>query len=136
MKKLCVMLVGSAVILGLTGGAAEALPPFKKAFEEKYVKPANNEAFSEAFKAEGCNVCHVKGKKKDIRNAYGEALAKLIEGDAKHRLDEAGKESDDAKAAEMKKILGELDAAFTKVEAEKAPDGETFGAKIKAGKLP
>lgn len=112
---------------------ADALPPFKKAFDEKYVAPANDPAFTQAFGTAGCNVCHVNGQKKDVRNAYGEALAKLIKGDAAKRLKDAGPAG---KAAETKKLLGELNDAFTKTEADKSPSGPTYGELLKQHKLP
>jgi len=114
--------------------AAEALPPFKAAFEEKYVQPANDPVFAQNAKAAGCMICHVKGAKKNVRNGYGEALANLIGGDAQKRLKAAAKAG--AEVAEKDKIMKELDAAFSKVEAEKSPSGATYGELLKLHKLP
>lgn len=109
----------------LVGTAAFAFPPFKAAFEEKYVK-GGSPALQAAFKESGCNTCHVKGaeSKKD-KNPYGAELDKLMPGDIKERL-----------KTEKEAVLKELDAAFGKVEPMKAPGGKTWGEAIKAGMLP
>jgi hypothetical protein len=80
-----------AVCLMGVSRPANALTEFRKAFEDKYAKnnPDSNEDFKKAVKTASCNVCHVKGKKKEERNAYGQALAELIEGSAKERMDSA-----------------------------------------------
>jgi hypothetical protein len=112
---------------------ADAMKPFKDAFDAKYVTPANDAAFTAASKQAGCFVCHAKGEKKDVRNAYGEALAAQIPGNAKQRMQTAGAAG--AKA-EMEKLLRELNDAFAKVEAEKSADGTTYGDLLKQHKLP
>ncbi len=130
---LVALLLGASVFTS----PANALPDFKKAFEAKYVTNSSSEAFKDAFKAAGCNVCHVKGNMdKKARNAYGQALAKITGGHAKADLDSAKKTSDEARAAKLKEILKTLDGAFDKVEAQKAPSGQTYGDLLKAGKLP
>jgi len=124
-----------AVTLSMLVPSAQALPPFKNAFDAKYVKESENTEWQALAKKEGCNICHVKGEKeKNKQNAYGKELNKLIEGDAANRQKEA-------KAAgtldeENEKLLKELDEAFKKVEEMKSPTGETFGELLKAGKLP
>jgi hypothetical protein len=134
MRNISLIVWGGLVILGLPNGESHALPPFKKAFDQKYVQPANDPAFAKAAEDAGCMICHVKGQKKNVRNAYGEALAKLIDGDAEHRIKDAAKVGN--KAAETAKILKELDAAFSKVETEKSPAGPTYGELLKQHKLP
>lgn len=113
-----------------------AMPSFKKAFDEKYVDEHPNAEFKAAAKKEACNVCHVKGEKKDVRNSYGDALAELIEGSAQERVKNAGANKKDVEA----KLLEELKAAFEKTEAknvdEKDASSPTFGDLIKQGKLP
>ena len=122
--------------MGLSARAALALPAFKKAFETEYVKPSNNDDFESAAKKASCNVCHLKGKKKDVRNPYGEELAKLIEGSAKDRLAEAAKVNADAKDDETVKLNKELLAAFKKVEAIQSAAGKTYGELLQSGNLP
>ena len=73
-----------------------------------------------------------KGEKKDKRNAYGQELAKLIEGNAKERIKKAGA----GKKAETERVLEELSKAFDKVEKIKAKSGGTYGDLLKEGKLP
>lgn len=134
MRKISLIVLGGLVILGLFTSESHALPPFKKAFDAKYVQPANDPVFAKDAEAAGCMICHVKGAKKSVRNPYGEALAKLIDGDAEHRIKDAAKAGN--KAAETTKVLKELDAAFSKVEAEKSPSGPTYGELLKQHKLP
>jgi hypothetical protein len=136
MRSLVVVLLGGALLMFGSIRSADALPAFKKAFEAKYVDNNKDEAFKEVVKKQSCNVCHVKGESKKERNAFGDALAQLIEGDAQARLKEAG----DNKSAEEEKILKELEEAFKKVEATKIDpentNSETYGDRLKANKLP
>ncbi|MCA9247276.1 MAG: hypothetical protein KDA42_09185 [Planctomycetales bacterium] len=133
MKKICLTLVALAVAATANLKPAQALPPFKKQFQQKYVDDGSD-ALKDAFKKASCNACHVKGEEKDVQNAYGEALAKYIEGDAKDRIEEAKKNGTDD--AEKEKVAKELEEAFKKVEEMKSPSGETYGERLKAGKLP
>ena len=133
MKKVCLTLIAAAVAITLNLQPAQALPPFKKAFQEKYVDDGSD-ALKDAFKKASCNTCHVKGEEKDVQNAYGMALNKLIEGNAKERLAEAKKNGTDD--AEKEKIAKELEEALKKTEGMESPSGEKYGDRIKSGKLP
>lgn len=135
MKRICLALLCSVAVLAFSSNV-QALPPFKKAFSEKYVKTSDNADFQAAAKKASCNACHVKGEKKNVQNNYGTALNKLIEGDAKDRIAAAGKNGADAKKAETAKIMKELEAAFKKVEAMKSASGKTYGEILKSGNLP
>jgi hypothetical protein len=139
MKKVVTFsMVGLFLASSLFVSSAKALPDFKKAFEAKYVTNSSDEGFKDAFKATGCNVCHVKGNNdKKVRNPYGAALAKITGGHANADL-KAAKESggDEARAAKMKDLLKKLDQAFDKVEAQKSASGQSYGDLLKAGKLP
>jgi hypothetical protein len=138
MRKHCVAAICVALGLLLIGRQANALPELKKAFYETYTKKSDDMAFKDAVKKQGCNVCHVKGKKKDERNVYGNALAELIEGSAKERIDKAGDAA--AKTKEKAKLVQEIEDAFKKVEEQKVDpekeDSETFGERLHANKLP
>ncbi len=136
MKKLATLCVLCLTVLGWMSPAAQALAPFKKAFQEKYVDKSDSEELKAAFKKVSCNTCHVKGKKKEARNEYGEELAKLIEGDANARINEAGKESPEAKKAETEKVVTELEKAFDEVAKMKNASGQVYGELIKSGQLP
>lgn len=131
MKRVVVLTLCSAVALFASAQPVNALPQFKKEFNDKYVEGAGSAEFEAAVKKASCNLCHVKGKPKDVRNAYGDELAKLIPGDAKDRISEA---SD--KDAEKAKVNKELAEAFKKVEAMKSPAGATYGELLKGHKLP
>ena len=82
MKKFALSLLAAAFVLGLSLNTAHAIAPFKKEFDEKYVKNSTDQAFVAAAKKANCLICHGKnaeGKEdKKVRNAYGKALAKLL----------------------------------------------------------
>jgi hypothetical protein len=137
MKRFVIMAVASVFVLGGLHSSALAIAPFKKAFQDKYVEGSGSEEFKAAFQKASCNVCHVKGKKKEERNEYGKALDELLEGNSNKRIMEAEKSGGVAgKDAETKKVLEELAKAFDKVAEMKSPTGETYGELIKANKLP
>ncbi|HQX53449.1 MAG TPA: hypothetical protein PK992_16835 [Planctomycetaceae bacterium] len=136
MKNLIPTLLLTFGVLITATETSRAIAPFKKAFEEKYVKSSDNDDFKAAFKKGGCNVCHAKDQKKDWLNAYGLALAKNIPGSVKERLDKAKAEGAEASKAENEKLLEELKAAFEKAEETKSPSETTFGAMFKDHKLP
>jgi hypothetical protein len=136
MKSKSLLLLVLTAIIALGSSTAFAISPFKKAFDEKYVKESGNEEFQAAFRKAGCYNCHVREKKKDFVNAFGWELSQLIEGNAKDRTDAAREDGSDAKKAEEEKLVKELVAALEKVEAMKAPSGETYGELFKAHVLP
>jgi hypothetical protein len=118
-----------------------AMPPFKVAFDNKYVKESDSEDFKKLAKKESCNVCHLKGKKKekgaDHLNSYGKELEKLIEGNANERLKKANSDGGASKKkAEQDTIVKELEKAFEEVAKMKSKSGDLFGDLIKSGKLP
>ncbi|MEZ6061358.1 MAG: hypothetical protein R3C19_13520 [Planctomycetaceae bacterium] len=135
MKQSCLILLSMAII-ACTYRSADAISPFKKEFETKYVKSSDSDDFKAEFKKGSCNVCHVKGKKKDWLNAYGLQLAKRIPGEAKERLDVAKASGEDALKAENEALLEEVKKAFKEVESVKSPGGETFGAMFKDNRIP
>ena len=106
-----------------------ATSEFSKQWKNHYlsgddVKPD----FVKTGRKAGCYVCHVKKQdKKKVRNEYGEAVHKFLK--AKDFPKDYVKENpEEAK----KKIL----EGFKKAAELKSKDGEKFGDKIKAGKLP
>jgi hypothetical protein len=134
-RRLAVFLLG-ILLFSLNAQDSVALTSFKKTFHEAYIKECGDEALEKDFKKNSCNVCHVKGKKRDMVNAYGMELAKLIPGNAKQRIDDAKEISAEAKEAEEAKVLKELKAALKKLEAVKLPTGETYGELLKSHQLP
>lgn len=125
MKNVGMALLGGALVVVLGVAPALAHAPFKKAFEDRYVKNGS-EALKASFEKAGCNVCHVKDEKKDVRNAYGKALDKnLMDGDLKELL-----------KTDKEKVLKSLDEAFAKTEKEAGAGGKTWGDLFKAGTLP
>ena len=139
MKNIAGILIFSIVAVGFSTQTSLALPEFKKAFTEKYAAKHKSKVFQAAVKKGSCNVCHVKGAKKNVHNEFGKLLANLIEGSAKERKKKAKAEGGTAgQAKEKVKLLEELDKALTKVEKEKSEGGKgpEFGKLIESGKLP
>jgi hypothetical protein len=138
MVKRFIACFGACLAVCLPARPAVALTPFNKPFEEKYVKNHPDAAFREAFKKTRCNVCHVKGKPKTVTNAYGDELAKHIEGNAEERIRAAKLENREAE--EVQTLVKELEAAFAKVEKVKSAAGDdgspTYGELIQSGRLP
>jgi hypothetical protein len=136
MKTHLSIVLSSLVTLSVLAGTASATAPFKKAFDQAYVKKSDSDEFKSAFKKSGCYTCHVKGKKKDWLNLYGQEIAKLIDGNAKQRVDEAKKKGSGERKAEVAKIKKELELAFTKVGKVKSPSGVVYEELFKSHKLP
>jgi hypothetical protein len=128
MKKLLLAAICGAAVC-LVSGEAHAVPPFMNAFIAKYAGADAKPDFAKLVKEEvKCNVCHVKGEKKEVRNDYGESLKKAgldKNNFKKERLD-----------AEPDAVAKEINAALDKVGKEKSKAGTTYEALIKAGKLP
>jgi len=121
MRKAVLVLMCGCLVFAVSTRPASAIKPFFDEFNAKYVKKEGTDAekeFAKKVDMVKCAVCHdPKDKKK--RNAYGEALDKLLDKKA------------DAK--DKPKIQKSLDTVFD----EKVPGkDEKFGDRIKAGKLP
>ena len=121
------LVAGAAVALACGGSVREAfaIKQFGEEFKAVYVKPDSadpaEKALAAAVEEAKCNVCH-KGSSKKDRNAYGEALDKLLD------------KKEDAKNVEkIRKALEEV-AALPSDPAK--ADSPTFGALLKEGKLP
>lgn len=129
-KRNWMVLAALATFIGSTLMAqpAMAIPEFGKQWKSKYLGGDDVDPdFKNAGRKANCNVCHIKGEKKNKRNDYGEAVHKFL--DKKNfSKDYVKSNPDEAKA----KIL----EGFKKAAEEKAKDGETFGAKLKENKLP
>jgi hypothetical protein len=122
-SRLAVVLgTGVALMVGASSRPAFAIKEFFDEFKAVYVKPDSGDANEKALAAEvetaKCNVCHAGSNKKE-RNAYGNALADLLD------------------KKEDKKDTAKIRGALEKVAAMPSGDGKpTFGELIKQGKLP
>jgi len=134
MKRVCALVVATLVFLALGARSATALPPINVQWHEKY--SALKDEVVKTYGAEStakCNVCHIAGKGKKERNAYGMAVSKYITKAHITKIKEdAGCDLDKA-AEETKKYILE---GLSKCESEKAADGKTYGDAIRAGKVP
>ncbi|HVU85726.1 MAG TPA: hypothetical protein VHD36_00270 [Pirellulales bacterium] len=126
MTKFALTLVAAAIVVGSTINTALAIAPFKKEFDELYVKNSKNEEFVAAAKKANCLICHGKnaeGKEdKKVRNAYGKALDKLLD------------KKEDAKNVE--KIKAALETVAKEKSNPDDPSSPTFGDLLSQGKLP
>jgi hypothetical protein len=121
------VMVGIAVafVAGASSRPAFAIKQFFDEFKAIYVKPDSADANEKALAAEvetaKCNVCHAGSNKKE-RNAYGDALAELLDKKADAKNVEKIKES-------LVKVAGMS-------SDPSQPDAPTFGDLFKQGKLP
>ena len=115
------LLVGAAVTVFVGGPVREAyaIKQFADEFKAMYVKDGT--PLAAAVEEAKCNVCHM-GKSKKDRNAYGNALADLLD------------KKDDAKNVE--KIRQSLEKVAAMPSDPAKPDSPKFGDLIKQGKLP
>ena len=112
----CVLVLALATVAGLAPTPAFAIKQFADEFKAVYVKEGT--PLAAAVEAAKCNVCHV-GKEKKNRNAYGEALDKLLD-----------KKADKEDKDKIRKALDEV------AKLPSAVAGKTFGDLIADGKLP
>ena len=130
MKKLLAVLLVAFTVVAIAPKNADAVPAFKKAFDQRYTNVIKDAKLVAKIKEAKCNVCHwVDGDKKSKKqkNDFGVALSKLLKKDnyKSTRI-----------AAEPDKVKAEFDAAFKKVMATKNAKGKTYGDLLDAGDLP
>lgn len=92
---------------------------FLEEFKKVYV-PEEGTPLAKEVETAKCNVCHAGSSKKE-RNAYGNALDKLLDKGDKKDVD---------------KIRKSLDAVAALPSDPEKKDSPTFGALLKEGKLP
>jgi hypothetical protein len=110
---------GLVIATAASAREAYAIKQFADQFKEVYVKDGT--PLAAEVETAKCNVCH-KGKNKKDRNAYGEALAKLLD-----------KKEDKDNVEKIREAL----ATVAKESSDPANAGApTFGGLIEAGKLP
>ena len=112
-------LLALSLAIGASAREAFAIKQFSDEFKAVYVKEGT--PLAAEVETAKCNVCH-KGSNKKDRNAYGEALAKLLD----KKEDKENKE----------KIRQALDTVAKESSDPSKPDAPTFGDLIAAGKLP
>ena len=122
------------LLLAVAATPALAIPPFMKEFQAKYLKPDSADEKDKEFaklvsETTKCNVCHVQGQEKKVRNAYGTEVGMLLKKDnfkAERLKDEADK------------ATAEIIAALDAVAAKKSGDenSPTYGQLIAEHKLP
>ena len=111
----CSGMAAAFALLAVVSPSADARPQYNKEFLKKYPKVV-------AAKKAKCNVCHRKkkaGEKGKPRNDYGVAVGKSI-------------------PKKNCKVAAKIVEALTKTEkvAVKKGSKETYGTRLKAGKLP
>jgi len=132
MKKVTSLALLAGLLFLVLGSSARAVLTFRKEFEARYnvkdPQTAEETALAEKVAVTKCFVCHVEGaESKEAKNAYGMELGKLLDKDDF---------SLERRKAEPDKVKEEIQKALETVEAAEAAGGETYGSRIKAGKLP
>ena len=129
--KCCLLLV----LAGTWTASVWADKKFEEEFKNLYYKPESKDPKEKELAAaidkvstkieledtvikNACNVCHVKGKAKKMRNEYGEKLAQLLDRKA---------DKDNPK---------KIQESIKKVGAVKSSKGPTYADLLKEGKLP
>jgi hypothetical protein len=141
-----ILILGLAVIVSVVGGwailvgSARAQPAFKKYFDEKYFPMKGDTAMKTAYETSSCNFCHIGGtseKERKNRNAFGQALDKLLSKEDADNLTFKKKmdEPDVYKKAEDK-VRKAIQAVEKQPSDPKNPKAPTFGQLLKEGKLP
>ena len=124
-RSLIVALCCAMALTVFAVGTAHAIPAFKTEFDKMYVKKDSKDpkekAFADAAKTAKCNICHVGEKKKD-KNAYGKELDELLD-----------KKADAKNKEKIQEALKTVEGKHSKKDDDKS---ETFGDRIKQGKLP
>lgn len=113
MKKSILAIVAVAVAMTFGSSLVQARPNFPPVVAE-----AHPDYKIATDKDQRCNICHVQGEEKKVRNAFGAEMGKAL-----------GEKS----VKDAAKIKAALTTAEGKPSAEA---GKTFGDLIKAGQLP
>ena len=125
----------AAVLIAAWSGAVLADKKFEIEFKKIYYHPESKDAKEKALAAaidkvstkielddtvivNACNVCHVKGKAKKMRNEYGQKLSDLL----------------DVKTD--KTNVEKIRTSIKKVADMKSSKGPKYGELFKAGRLP
>ena len=138
MKKLCLIITCTALVVSMGTPMASAVPPFYQQFKAKYIEGEANKEFVGANKEfveavnntkTRCFVCHDPKKdektgksSKKNRNRYGQQLSKLLN----HKEDKKNVEKIQAALETVAALNSDIDD----------PKSPTFGELIKEGKLP
>ncbi len=116
--------------LMLLASPAMATSVFSKHWREEYLDrdKVDDEFYREGRRA-GCYICHVKGHpdKKEVRNEYGQSVREYLREDD-FPLDWVKENPEEAKKLILK--------GFKQANEHESADGDKFGDKLKAGKLP
>ena len=125
MKRMVLAFAVMGMVVGSTTPAL-AIKEFNDYWTKVHVEGSKDAAFKELATSAKCNICHVNGEKKTVRNEYGTTISKLVKA----------KELKPIAKSDPAKFEAAMNEAFEKAAAAKAKDGKTFGEKIKAGQLP
>lgn len=125
MRQLTLIFTMTSLACCAISNTASAIPAFQKVFFAEYINDHADPEYAEFVKKKvKCLACH-QGKASKFRkfhNAYGEHL--------EERLDKKADKKDDDKIVLMLKEVAEL--PYNPDD----PNGETYGDRIAAGKLP
>jgi hypothetical protein len=122
MRFACLFLAAAALFIFGVAQPAAGVQQFFDAFVKEYIKGHPNKDFSEmVLKDAKCHICH-QGKMRTNRNVFGKELDKMLD-----------KKTD---TKDTEKILASFKKALEMHVDPKNDKSETFGDRLKAGKLP
>ena len=122
MRFACLFLAASALFIFGVARPAAGVQQFYDAFVKRYINDHPDKKFAEYVTKEAkCWVCH-QGKMRTNRNVFGKELDKMLD-----------KKTD---AKDTEKILASFKKAMEMKVDAKNDKSETYGDRVKAGKLP
>ncbi|WP_145088031.1 hypothetical protein [Anatilimnocola aggregata] len=108
-------------LLAGSSSQALALPPFSRAWRDRYLSGDVSDEYKVAAEMARCHVCHKIAAGKAL-NSYGKAAGKFLTKDEWVTVRD-----------EPAKLRLYIDNGLKQAEAEKSPSGRTFGELIKDG---
>ena len=132
MKRLALAL-GCLMLMAMP---AMAITEFNKQWKAKFLSEDASAEFKRAAKKAGCNVCHVKGKKKDVVNSFGKEVGELVKDmDITQRIEKVKKEDKEVRDAVREELTAEFDKILDVLGKKEAPSGKTYAEAIAAGEV-
>lgn len=111
----------------LAATPALATNEFSKEWKAHYMNDQADDDFVRTARRAGCNVCHIKGEKKEMRNEYGQAAQEFLD---KEKFTREWVKENPEEATRL------IVAGLKKAGEKSSSDGRKFADKLKAGELP
>ena len=122
------------------GGTAHARTQYRKYFDQKYFPKDGDTAMKKAYEMSSCNFCHIGGATdadRKNRNAYGQALAKLLKKEDSENLTfKVKNQNPELYQKTEEKVIKALETVENERSEPNNKNSPTFGELLKSGKLP